>query len=255
MGGRLAGKVVVVTGATKGIGKGIAIMCAGEGANVVVSGRSEKDGLQVVQEIKKKYHADALFVRGDISKVEACKQLIDETLAHFGRVDGLVNNAGIFPRGSMLETTEELFDTVFNVNIKGAFFCTKYALASMMHTGGSIVQIGSTNAYKGQIDLAAYSCSKGAMNTLNLHVAGNYGAEGVRSNWITVGWVATEGELELHERMGSKLEDLEEIAKDVIPSGRMQTAEDIAYGVIYLLSDESSQVTGTTLAIAGGHRL
>lgn len=256
MGNRLAGKVVIVTGATKGIGKGIAQMCAGEGANVVISGRNEKDGMQVVQDIKEKYRMDALFVKADISREEACKQLIEDTVAHFGRVDGLVNNAGIFPRGSILDTTEELFDSIFDVNIKGAFFCTKYALGSMLRTGGgSIVQIGSTNGFKGQKDLAAYSCSKGAMLTLNRHIAANYGEERIRSNWITVGWVASEGEIELHERMGMNFEQLKELAKDVIPSGRMQTAEDMAYGVIYLLSDESSQVTGTELAITGGHRI
>jgi NAD(P)-dependent dehydrogenase (short-subunit alcohol dehydrogenase family) len=256
MGTRLAGKVVVVTGATKGIGKGIAHMCAGEGANVVISGRNERDGMQVAQDIKEKYSTDALFIKADVSTEEACKQLIEKTINHFGRIDGLVNNAGIFPRGSMLDTTEDLFDTIFDVNIKGAFFCTKYAITSMQRTGGgSIVQIGSTNGYKGQKDLAAYSCSKGAMLTLNRHVAANYGEDGIRSNWITVGWVASEGEIELHERMGLSEAQLHERAKVEIPSGRMQTAEDMAYGVIYLLSDESSQVTGTELGITGGHRV
>lgn len=256
MGNRLAGKVVVVTGATKGIGKGIAQMCAGEGAKVVISGRNESDGQQVVQGIKQKYGADALFVKGDISREEACKRLMEETVAHFGKIDGLVNNAGIFPRGSVLDTTEELFDSVFDVNIKSAFFCCKYAMASMLRTGGgSIVQIGSTNGYKGQEDLAAYSCSKGAMLTLNRHIAANYAKHRIRSNWITVGWVASEGEIELHEHLGINAEQLIEMGKTVIPSGRMQTAEDMGYGVIYLLSDESSQVTGTELAITGGHRI
>jgi len=251
---RLAGKVVVITGATQGIGKGIALMCAGEGANVVINGINEKDGLLVVQEIKDKYGKDALFIKGDISREETCNQLVEETIARYGRVDGLVNNAGIFPRGTVLDTTEELFNSIFDVNIKGAFFCTKYALAAMLRTGGgSIVHMGSTNAYKGQEDLAAYSCSKGALLTLSRHVAAHYGKDHIRSNWITVGWVASEGEIELHERMmGINAEQLNERAERAIPSGRMQTAEDMAYGVIYLLSDESSQVTGTELSISGG---
>jgi NAD(P)-dependent dehydrogenase (short-subunit alcohol dehydrogenase family) len=256
MANRLAGKVVVVTGSTKGIGKGIAMMCAAEGANVVLSGRSGKEGLQAAEEIKAAHGTETLFVQGDLSNEEACRQLIAEAEAKFGRIDGLVNNAGIFPRGTMLDTTEELFDSIFNVNIKGPFFCTKYALDSMLRTGGgSIVQIGSTNAYKGQKDLAAYSCSKGAMLTLSRHVAANYGEQGVRSNWITVGWVASDGEIELHEKMGLTVDKLNEIAKETIPSGRMQTADDMAYGVIYLLADESSQVTGTELTITGGHRI
>jgi NAD(P)-dependent dehydrogenase (short-subunit alcohol dehydrogenase family) len=256
MANRLAGKVVVVTGSTKGIGKGIAQMCAAEGATVVISGRSGKEGRQAVEEIQRVFGTEALFVQGDLSNEEACKQLIGEAEAKFRRIDGLVNNAGIFPRGTMLDTTEELFDSIFDVNIKGPFFCTKYALASMLRTGGgSIVQIGSTNAYKGQKDLAAYSCSKGAMLTLSRHVAANYGEQGIRSNWITVGWVASDGEIELHQRMGLTVDKLMELAKETIPSGRMQTAEDMAYGVIYLLSDESSQVTGTELTITGGHRI
>lgn len=250
---RLDGKVVVVTGGTKGIGKGIALMCASEGAKVVISGRSEADGLKVVEEIRKLPDAQALFVRKDISSEQACKELMEEAVEHFGRIDGLVNNAGIFPRGTMTNTTEEQFDAIFNVNIKGAFFCCRYAIEAMLRNGGgSIVQIGSTNAYKGSRELAAYSCSKGAMLTLNRHIAANYAREGIRSNWVTVGWVASEGEIELHGRMGISEGDLVAMAQRAIPSGRMQTDTDMAYGVVYLLSDESSQVTGTELAISGG---
>ncbi|MFC5650365.1 SDR family NAD(P)-dependent oxidoreductase [Paenibacillus solisilvae] len=250
---RLDGKVIVVTGGTKGIGKGIALMCAAEGAKIIVSGRNEQDGSHVVRQIEENTGAEALFIRKDISIETDCRELIEESVAHFGRIDGLVNNAGVFPRGSMLDTTEELFDFIFDVNIKGAFFCSKYAMQAMLQTGGgSIVQIGSTNGYKGSKDLAAYSCSKGAMLTLNRHIAVNYAKEGIRSNWVTVGWVASEGEVELYGKMGLPADQLREKAAGIIPSGRMQTAEDMAYGVVYLLSDEANQVTGTELSIAGG---
>lgn len=253
MGNRLAGKVIVITGGTKGIGKGIALMCAKEGATVVINGRNERDGLKVVQDIKDNYTADALFVQGDISREKACKQLIDEAVDRFGKVDGLVNNAGIFPRGTMVDTSEELFDSIFAVNIKGAFFCSMYAIQSMQQTGGgSIVHIGSTNGYKGGKELAAYSCSKGAMLTLNRHIAAHYARQQIRSNWITVGWVASEGEIELHQSRGLSPERLREMAEANIPSGRMQTPEDMAHGAIFLLSDDSSQVTGTELHINGG---
>ncbi|MBW7453142.1 SDR family NAD(P)-dependent oxidoreductase [Paenibacillus sepulcri] len=253
MGSRLNGKVVVITGGTKGIGKGIALMCAKEGASVVVGGRNEKDGAKVVQEIKDVDNAEALFVKGDISKEAACKQLIDETINRFGRIDGLVNNAGIFPRGSMVDTSEEMFDSIFAVNMKGAFFCSMYAIQSMLKTGGgSIVHMGSTNGYKGGKELAAYSCSKGAVLTLNRHIAAHYGSKHIRSNWVTVGWVASEGEIELHQNMGISPDDLQKKASSHIPSGRMQTPEDMGYGTVFLLSDESSQVTGTELHINGG---
>ncbi|GMA60980.1 SDR family oxidoreductase [Alicyclobacillus fastidiosus] len=153
----------------------------------------------------------------------------------------------------MVNTTEDLFDSIFAVNIKGAFFCCKYAIQSMIQTGGgSIVQMGSTNGYKGGKELAAYSCSKGAMLTLNRHIAAHYAKDGIRSNWVTVGWVASEGEIELHEGMGISAAELNRRAEAHIPSGRMQTPSDIAYGTVYLLSDESSQVTGTELHINGG---
>ncbi|SDO42560.1 NAD(P)-dependent dehydrogenase, short-chain alcohol dehydrogenase family [Paenibacillus sp. yr247] len=253
MGNRLAGKVVVVTGGTKGIGKGIALMCASEAATVVVNGRNEQDGARVVQAIQETYCTEALFVKADISSEKACKQLIDETVGRFGKIDGLVNNAGIFPRGTMVDTSEELFDSVFAVNMKGAFFCSMYAIQSMLKTGGgSIVHMGSTNGYKGGKELAAYSCSKGAMLTLNRHIAAHYGRDRIRSNWVTVGWVASEGEIELHQNRGLSQEELMKMAENYIPSGRMQTPEDMAYGTIFLLSDEASQVTGTELHINGG---
>jgi NAD(P)-dependent dehydrogenase (short-subunit alcohol dehydrogenase family) len=250
---RLLDKVIMITGGTKGIGKGVTLRAAEEGASVVISGRSEQDGERVVREIGQRYGVESLFVKGDISKETACQHLIDEAVKRFGRIDGLVNNAGIFPRGSMIDTSEEQFDSIFAVNIKGAFFCCKYAIQSMLKTGGgSIVHMGSTNAYKGIKGLAAYSCSKGATLTLNRHIAAHYGRDNIGSNWITVGWVASEGEIELHKSNGRTVEDLNEIAKTAVLSGRMQTPEDIAYGAIFLLSDEASQITGTELAINGG---
>ncbi|MFC5451211.1 SDR family NAD(P)-dependent oxidoreductase [Paenibacillus aestuarii] len=250
---RLENKVVVITGATQGIGKGIALMCAEEGATVIVNGKNETDGVAVVRHIEEQYGTEAMFVQADISSEAACAQLIDSAVRRFGRIDGLVNNAGIFPRGSMINTTEALFDSIFAVNIKGAFFCSMYAIQAMQKAeGGSIVQIGSTNGYKGNKELAAYSCSKGAMLTLNRHIAAHYGRDRIRSNWITVGWVASEGEIELHENLGISEDELRKRGESYVPSGRLQTPEDIAYGTVYLLSDESSQVTGTELHINGG---
>jgi NAD(P)-dependent dehydrogenase (short-subunit alcohol dehydrogenase family) len=250
---RLKGKVIVITGATKGIGKTIAYFCAKEGADVVVSGRNEEAGQAVVNRIESNYGTRAVFIQKDISSERACQELMEESIASFGRIDGLVNNAGIFPRATILEETEEQVDTIFNVNFKGAFFCSKYAIKEMLKTGGgSIIQIGSTNGYKGAKNLVAYSCSKGAMLTLNRSIAAHYAQDGIRSNWITVGWVASEGEIELHESMGTSEEKLREWAESVIPTGRMQTEEDMAHGAIYLLSEEASQVTGTELDINGG---
>jgi NAD(P)-dependent dehydrogenase (short-subunit alcohol dehydrogenase family) len=252
MKGRLEGKVIIITGSTRGIGRGIALAVAKEGAKVVVSGRNESEGRKVIEEIHN-LGGDGIFVRTDITNISDCKSLIEQAEIHFGKLDGLVNNAGIFPRASLLETEENLFDEVFTVNVKGAFFCTKYAIEAMIrNNGGSIVNIGSTHAFNGGFKLAAYSCSKGALHTLTLHVARNYAKYHIRANWITVGWVITPGELEVTYKEGYDEEWLKLKGEERIPMGRFQTPEDIAMGTIYLLSDESDQVTGSELHITGG---
>lgn len=256
MPGRLKGKSVVITGGTKGIGKGIARMIAAEGANLVIGGRNERDGRKFVDEISSLYGTEAVFIHGDLSQVANCRKLMDTCVEKYGKIDGLINNAGIFPRASLLETDEELYDRIFDVNAKSAFFCSKYAVIAMKKSGGgSIIHMGSTHGYKGSERLAAYACSKGALHTLSKHIAGQYARDRIRSNWITVGWVASEGEMELLAKEGTSMAELESIAKEAIPSGRLQTNEDMAYGVIYLLSDESSQVTGTDLHITGAFNL
>ncbi|MFH5184366.1 SDR family NAD(P)-dependent oxidoreductase [Paenibacillus sp. TAB 01] len=253
MGERLRDKAIVITGATRGIGKGIAMKCAEEGARLVLNGIHEEEGRQTAQELKQAYGTEAVFLHADIRSEEACRQLIEEAVRRFGRLDGLVNNAGIYPSSSLVDTTEELYDTIMDVNVKGAFFCTKHAVQAMLSTGGgSIVHMGSLNGYKGAKDLAAYSCSKGALLTLSRHIAHNYMRDHIRSNWITVGWVASEGEIEVHQSMGKNAEELISRAESYVPSGRMQTPEDMAHGAVYLLSEESSQVTGTELTISGG---
>jgi NAD(P)-dependent dehydrogenase (short-subunit alcohol dehydrogenase family) len=249
---RLEHKVIIITGATKGIGRGIALTAASEGAKLILGGRNSRDGKNLVEEIRNEHSGESYFVGGDVSKIEVCRGLVDEAESRYGRLDGLVNNAGVFPRGAITETDEELFDSVFAVNVKGAFFCTKYALASMIKTGGgSIVNIGSTHGFGGGINLAAYACSKGALHTLTQHVARNYVNKGIRANYITVGWVVTPVGVDAAAKNGRD-ENWLRNHDSAIPSGRMQTAEDIAYGVVYLLSDESSQVVGTDLHVTGG---
>jgi NAD(P)-dependent dehydrogenase (short-subunit alcohol dehydrogenase family) len=253
---RLKDKVVVVTGGTKGIGKGIVRMALQEGAKVAFGGRDASGGQALEAELAQHDQADVLFVQGDISSEEGCKALISKAAYHFGHIDGLVNNAGIFPRATILETDEALYDTVFDVNAKSAFFCSKYAIKHMIENGGgSIVHMGSTHGFGGIEDLAAYGCAKGAMHTLSKHIARNYAKHSIRSNWVTVGWVATEGETARVEMEGSNLTDLEQEGRRLIPSGRLQTVEDMAYSVIYLLSDESTQVVGTDIHISGGFNI
>ena len=250
---RLDGKVVVVNGGTKGVGRAIAVAVASEGALAVIGGRNGEDGTKAVAEIKDRYSMESVFVQGDVRHVAACENLIETGLRQFGRIDGLVNYTGILPICPLLDTDEELFDNIVNTNLKSAFYCTRFAVGQMLKNGGgSIVNMGSLHAYSGDKDRAAYACSKAAMLALTKHVAKNYAADMIRCNWVTMGWVATPGELDLRTSQGRDLEWLENTARQVIPMGRLQTDEDNVSGVIYLLSDESSQVTGAELPITGG---
>jgi NAD(P)-dependent dehydrogenase (short-subunit alcohol dehydrogenase family) len=249
----LKDKVIVINGGTKGLGRGAALALAREGAKVVIGGRNELDGNEIIKEIRDEFDSNAIFIKGDITKVENCDLLIRGAEQHFGKINGLVNYSGITDRGTLPQTDEELYNNIFNTNFKSAFFCCKFAVASMLKTGGgSIVNIGSTHGYGGAIDMAAYACSKGAMLTLTKHISKNYAKNQIRANWITMGWVATPNEIELFKSQNHDLGWINEQGKMVIPMGRLQTVEDNVPGILYLLSGLSSHVTGAELHISGG---
>ena len=249
----LKNKIIVITGGTKGLGRELALRCAGVGAKVSIAGRSKKDGDSLVEEINNKYRGKALYIKSDLCNVGECENLISETVRHYGDIDGLVNYAGYLPANSIIDTEEELFDEVLDINIKAAFFCTKFAIISMLKKGGgSIVNIGSAHAYGGDEDRAAYAVSKGALLALNRHISKNFAKYNIRANWVTMGWVATPGELALRTTQGRGLKWLKTTAKKTIPMGRLQTAEDHIPIIINLLSDQSSQVTGSEIHITGG---
>jgi len=248
----LKDKVFVVNGGTKGLGRAIVIALCEEGAKVAFSGRNDNDSEEVLDKVKKT-HSEAMFVKSDIRVVADCENLIRSAENHFGKIDGLVNYAGITTRCSIIEAEESIFYDIFETNFKSAFFCCKYAIRSMLKTGGgSIVNVGSTQGYGGIKDLSAYACSKGAMLTLTKHIANNYAEQNIRANWITMGWVATPNEIRHFESVGQDKAWLDKQAKEVMPMGRLQTEEDNVPGILYLLSDTSSQVTGTELHISGG---
>lgn len=249
----LKDKVVVITGGTKGLGKGVALGALEEGAKVVISGRKEEEGAATVAEANALGYTDILFVRGEITQTEDCKALIDAAVAKFGRVNCLFNYAGVLPAASLLETDEKTFDDVMRLNIRAPFFLCKYAIMEMQKVGsGSIVNTCSPHSYAGDYDRAAYAVSKGALLTLTRHVARNYRTEQIRANSITMGWVATDGEMALRHEQGHDLAWLENEAKKHIPMGRLQTVEDHVPAILFLLSDQSSQITNTEMHITGG---
>lgn len=251
---RLEKKVIAVTGATSGIGRGIARMLAKEGAFVTLAGRNQAAGESLERELKAQ-GMNCCFIPTDVCRVEDCRRFIDGTVSRFGRIDGLVNDAGIFPYAPFAEMSEDIYQKTMDTNVKGAYFCIQQAVEHMKTQGcGSIVNIGSTHWQVGCEGLSAYAVSKGALHTLTEHIAHHYAPFGIRCNWVTVGWVMSDGEYKRCLDSGMTQEDIREQARTQIPTGSFQTAEDIGYACVFLLSDESRQVLGTDIQVTGGFR-
>jgi len=247
---KLKNKTIVISGGTKGVGKHLVEKMLIEGANVVVGGRdfSIIDKSDVVNNNRK----NVLFVETNLEKIDTCKTLFNEAILKFKKIDGFINYAGVTPVASLTDCDESTYDYIMNINTKSAFFCCQYAIDLMKQNGGSIILVGSAHSWSGEKDRAPYSISKGALHTLSEHISHNYSKEKIRCNYITMGWTATEGELELRTNQGVSKEDLEKTASGVIPMGRMLNYDDYTAGFIYLLSDDSSMMTGANLRITGG---
>ncbi len=251
----LEDKAVVITGATKGIGRAVALGAGRAGALLALGGRDEAAGNALAAEINAAGPGRAVFVKGDLTSPACCARIVEAAVDSFGRLDGLVNYAGTVQSSAPLGSVDEAqLDSILSVNFKSCFFTTQAAVKAMASRGGSIVFMGSLHAYGGEIDRPAYACSKGAVYTLYRHMAQNYASRRIRSNWVTIGWVATPGEEEFRKKLGQP-EGWAEEACRVMPMGRMQEAGDYIDGVLYLLSDGASQTSGSELFITGGLRI
>ena len=245
-------KVIVVSGGTKGVGKTISEEFAKAGAKVVIGGRDE-DAARKSIKIIKTYGSEAIFVHPDLEKVEDCKKLFDEAANKFGKIDGFFNYAGVTPISPLDTCDEETFNQVMNVNFRACFFCCQQAIKYMrMNGGGSIVFTGSAHAWGGEKDRAAYACSKGVLITLMEHIAHNYASEMIRCNYLTLGWTPTEGEVALRKQQGETEAQLRKRAANTIPMGRMLERHDYVEALIYLMSDSSAMMTGSTFRITAG---
>jgi len=249
----LKDKSILIIGGTKGVGRGIAERCALEGAKVFNAGRDEGAAEEIAGVVKGKALHQPVFIGTDVRKVDDITNAVKKTEEMAGKIDGFVYYSGILPVSYIWDTSEALFDDVFSINVKGAFFACARVLESMKKTGGgSIVLTGSAHAYGGEEDRGVYAVSKGALLTLMRHLSKNFTKYHIRSNWVTMGWVATPGELALRATQGRDLEWLKKQAAHDTAIGRLLTVEDHVPGFIYLLSDSSSAVTGTELNITGG---
>jgi len=251
MGKRLEGKVAVVTGGGTGIGRGIALMLGREGARVVVGARREALLAETVRLIREA-GGQASYLRTDVTVEADCKALMDHAVSTYGRLDVLVSNAGVYPRRLLPDLTEAIWDQTIDVNLKGHFFCVKHAIPYMIAQGsGSIIFIGSVHGYTGGSDVLAYAAAKGGLWTMTRNLARTYAPNHIRVNYINPGWVASEGEIEHRRELGYPDGWLEEQGKK-LPMGRLQTPEDTAHVVVFLASDESSQLTATRFNVDGG---
>ncbi|MFG2940514.1 SDR family NAD(P)-dependent oxidoreductase [Streptomyces sp. NPDC048282] len=242
---RLAGKTALVTGATSNIGRAIAEAFAAEGARVVVSGRSAGRGAEVVDGIRA-LGGRAGFVRADLDGSAAASRALAEEAARAlgGRIDVLVNNAGIYPGDATAATDEKTFDEVYAVNVKAPFFLTAAVAPAMAEAGGgAIVNLGSWIARLGIPVGALYSSTKGAMETLTRAWAAEFGPRGVRVNAISPGVVLP---------AGAEDAGIAEAMMKGTPAGRMGTPEEIASAAVYLAAEESSFVHGVVLDVDGG---
>ncbi len=248
---RLANKVALITGGTSGIGEATAILFAKEGAKVAITGRNEKRGHAVTEQIAKD-GGQAIFIRTDVRLTADCRRAVDETVHAFGQLDILFNNAGIFYAHTALECSEEEWDEQLDINLKGAFLMSKFALPPMIGQGsGVIINNSSGWGLVGGDRAVAYCASKGGMVLMTKAMAIDHGRQGIRVNCICPGDVDTPM-LPADARLrGLKWEEyLAGCAARAM--GRIGTPEEIARAVLFLASDDSSFMTGATLAVDGG---
>lgn len=249
---KLDGKVIVISGGTKGVGRTVAEEFGKAGAKVVIGGRDIEAGRKAIQIIKT-YGSDAIFVKTDVRNVDECRNLFDQAYQKFGKIDGFFNYAGVTPVSPLDSCNQEVFDQIMETNFRGAFFCCQQAVKYMKENGGgSIVLTGSPHAWGGEKDRAAYACSKGVLLTLMEHIAKNYGEDRIRCNYLALGWTPTDGEVALRVSQGQSEAELRKEAAKVIPMGRMNEKNDYVGILIYLMSDESCMMSGSTLLATGG---
>src|SRR5271156_5758819 len=248
--GKLSGKVAVVTGASKGIGAGIALELAAQGASVVVNYASSKEGAEKVVAQITKAGGKAIAVGGSVAKAEEVDKLFAETEKAFGKIDILVNNAGVYGFKPLELISEEDIEWMYGTNVKGLLLATKAGVALFPAEGGSVINIGSVASDQTPPMSAVYSGTKGAVDAITRVLAKELGARKIRVNAVNPGPVATEG----FKSAGVEGSDFEKQMVQSTPLGRVGIPEDIATVVAFLASDDARWVTGSLLQVAGGMR-
>ncbi len=243
---RMDGKVCFVAGATQGLGAAIAHRLAAAGAaGIVITGRNMKRGDTVARAIHDTYAIPAHFLRADFSRVEDCRHAMAETDRLFGRVDVLVNAGAMTDRGTILDTSPELFDRMFATNVRGPFFLMQEAIKLMIRDGiaGAICNIGSISGLAGQPFISPYCASKGALTTLTANTAFAVMANRIRVNQLNIGWMSSDHERDLQAREQGD-PDWEAKAAARLPFGRLVDPAEAARAVNFLVSEDAGLMTG-----------
>jgi NAD(P)-dependent dehydrogenase (short-subunit alcohol dehydrogenase family) len=243
-----SGKVALVTGGTSGIGKTTAIEFARAGAKVIVSGRREKEGADVVAEIEQLGGA-AAFIRADVSQGADVKAMIDFTVATYGRLDIAFNNAGVEWMGPLEQATETEYRRVFDINVWGVLNSMRHEIPVMLKTGGgAIVNTSSVAGHIGMGQVSIYIASKHAVEGFTKAVALEFAKQNIRINAVAPGPIQTE----MVDRFAGKEGEMRDYLTSIVPVGRIGTTEHIAAAVLYLCSDDAKFTTGTSLVVDGG---
>jgi 3-oxoacyl-[acyl-carrier protein] reductase len=243
---RLKDQVAVITGGAQGIGKAIATLFASEGAKLVLSDIDEAAVQATAAQIGKEKNVETLGVKGNVSQLADCEKLVDASLDKFSRIDILINNAGITRDNLLMRMSEDEWDSVMSVNLKGVFNCTKAVVRPMMKARqGRIVNIASVVGLMGNAGQANYSASKGGVVALTKTCAREFSSRNILVNAVAPGFIRTRMTDALTEEQKKKLLEL-------IPLGRLGEPEDVAKVVLFLCSEESSYITGHVVSVNGG---
>jgi NAD(P)-dependent dehydrogenase (short-subunit alcohol dehydrogenase family) len=246
--GLLPERIVLVSGGTQGLGAAIARAAAREGAAVVVSGRRPEPGEKLVAELRDA-GAQAHFVAADVADVASAQASVAATVERFGRIDSLVSAAGLTSRGTLLDTTPELFDQHMAVNLRGPFFLMQAAVQDMVRRGapGTIVNIITMSEHGGQPYLAPYVASKAGLAGLTRNAAHAHRFDRIRINGVDIGWTDTDSEDQTQRRFHGATDGWRERAAKELPMGKLGQVDEIADFVVFLLSERSGVVTGSVI--------
>ena len=248
---KLKDKICIVTGGASGIGKAICKSFAKNGATILVSDIDEENGMKTLEELKK-YSSESIFIKTDVSKEQEVKNLTDTALKNFGKLDIMVNNAGVHHMGPITSLTEEIIDKLLSINVKGVIWGMKHAIPPMLEQHkGVIINLSSMSGIVGHPNVALYCATKGAILQITKSTALEYATKGIRINALCPGTIDTNIPKIIAKNSPDPEKTLKEFA-DAEPMKRMGKPEEVANGAVFLASDDASFMTGTCFLIDGG---